>query len=175
MLKLVVRIHSAIGIALALAAVCAGDLSAQALARGTQADRVVVEKGARTLSLYRGGTLLKAYKIALGKNPVGAKQREGDGRTPEGSYVIDFRKADSKFHRALHISYPNDEDRRRARERGVNPGGAIMIHGLPNGMGAIGASHRVRDWTDGCIAVTNEEIEEIWRVVPNGTAIVIRR
>ena len=174
MLKMVVRIHSAIGIALALAAACAGSLSAQELARGTQADRVVVEKGIRTLTLYRGGKLLKSYKIALGKNPVGAKQREGDGRTPEGSYVIDFRKADSKFHRALHISYPNDDDRRRARERGVKPGGAIMIHGLPNGTGAIGAAHRVRDWTDGCIAVTNEEIEEIWRVVPNGTAIVIR-
>ena len=151
-----------------------GRLTAQALPPGTTADRVVVEKGKRTLSLYRGDTLLKSYKIALGKNPVGPKQREGDGRTPEGNYVIDFRKADSKFHRALHISYPHAEDRRRARERGVQPGGAIMIHGLPNGSGAIGAAHRLRDWTDGCIAVTNEEIEEIWKAVPNGTAIVIR-
>ena len=149
-------------------------LAAQALPPGTTADRIVVEKSKRTLSLYRAGKLLKSYKIALGKNPVGPKQREGDSRTPEGSYVIDFRKADSKFHRALHISYPNAEDRRRARERGVQPGGAIMIHGLPNGTGAIGAAHRLRDWTDGCIAVTNEEIEEIWKVVPNGTAIVIR-
>lgn len=161
-------------LAIAFIVGCTGSVTAQPLPPGTTADRVVVEKGTRTLSLYRGAKLLKSYKIALGKNPVGPKRREGDGRTPEGSYVVDFRKADSKFHRALHISYPNAEDRRRARERGVNPGGAIMIHGLPNGRGAIGASHRVRDWTDGCIAVTNEEIEEIWRVVPNGTAIVIR-
>jgi murein L,D-transpeptidase YafK len=161
-------------VAFAMVVSLSSRLAAQALPSGTTADRIVVEKSKRTLSLYRAGKLLKSYKIALGKNPVGPKQREGDSRTPEGSYVIDFRKADSKFHRALHISYPNAEDRRRARERGVQPGGAIMIHGLPNGTGAIGAAHRLRDWTDGCIAVTNEEIEEIWKVVPNGTAIVIR-
>ena len=161
-------------VAFAMVVSLSSRLAAQALPPGTTADRIVVEKSKRTLSLYRAGKLLKSYKIALGKNPVGPKQREGDSRTPEGSYVIDFRKADSKFHRALHISYPNAEDRRRARERGVQPGGAIMIHGLPNGTGAIGAAHRLRDWTDGCIAVTNEEIEEIWKVVPNGTAIVIR-
>ena len=161
-------------VAFAMVVSLSSRLAAQTLPPGTTADRIVVEKSKRTLSLYRAGKLLKSYKIALGKNPVGPKQREGDSRTPEGSYVIDFRKADSKFHRALHISYPNAEDRRRARERGVQPGGAIMIHGLPNGTGAIGAAHRLRDWTDGCIAVTNEEIEEIWKVVPNGTAIVIR-
>lgn len=161
-------------VAIAMIAGLNGRLAAQTLPPGTVADRIIVEKGKRTLSLYRGEKVLKSYKIALGKNPVGPKQREGDGRTPEGRYVIDFRKADSQFHRALHISYPNAEDRRRARERGVQPGGAIMIHGLPNGRGAIGAAHRLRDWTDGCIAVTNEEIEEIWRAVPNGTTIVIR-
>jgi len=161
-------------VAFAMVVSVSSRLAAQTLPSGTTADRIVVEKSKRTLSLYRAGKLLKSYKIALGKNPVGPKQREGDSRTPEGRYVIDFRKADSKFHRALHISYPNAEERRRARERGVQPGGAIMIHGLPNGTGAIGAAHRLRDWTDGCIAVTNEEIEEIWRVVPNGTAIVIR-
>jgi murein L,D-transpeptidase YafK len=161
-------------IVLTMALLAPSLLLGQALPRDAVADRVVVEKRARTLSLYRRDKLLKTYKIALGRNPVGHKEREGDSRTPEGTYVIDSRKADSKFHRALHISYPNVEDRRRARERGVSPGGAIMIHGLPNGAGAIGAAHRLRDWTDGCIAVTNEEIEEIWRVVPNGTAIVIR-
>ena len=152
----------------------AGDTFAQALPRNAVANRVVVEKAARTLSLYSDGKLLKTYRVALGKNPVGRKEQQGDGRTPEGVYVIDFRKPDSRFHRALHVSYPNSEDRRRARERGVSPGGDIMIHGLPNGMGAIGAAHRLRDWTDGCIAVTNDEIEAIWRLVPNGTKIEIR-
>ena len=142
--------------------------------RDARADLVVVEKARRTLTLYRGRTVLKTYRVALGRNPEGHKQQEGDGRTPEGTYVIDSRKADSRFYRALHVSYPNAEDRRRARSRGVSPGGAIMIHGLPNGWGTIGAAHRLRDWTDGCIAVTNEEIEEIWRLVPNGTRIEIR-
>ena len=138
------------------------------------ADRVVIEKEQRKLMLYRNGRLLKTYDIALGRNPKGHKQQEGDSRTPEGTYRIDFRKRDSSFHRALHISYPNGEDRRRARDRGVSPGGDIMIHGLPNGMGAMGSSHRLRDWTDGCVAVTNDEIEEIWAAVPDGTVVEIR-
>jgi murein L,D-transpeptidase YafK len=146
----------------------------QTLPAGTVADRVVVEKGTRTLTLFGGPRRLKTYKVALGPNPRGRKEQEGDGRTPEGTYIIDGRKRDSAFHRALHISYPNAEDRRRARARGVPPGGAIMIHGLPNGTGAIGKAHRLRDWTEGCIAVTNDEIEEIWRVVPNGTPIIIK-
>ncbi len=138
-----------------------------------RADSVVLEKDKRTLSLYYGGELLKSYRVALGGNPVGHKQEEGDGRTPEGRYVVDFRKRDSSFHRALHISYPNSEDKRRAEERSVSPGGDIMIHGLPNGMGAVGKSHLARDWTLGCVAVTNGEIEEIWRAVPDGTPIEI--
>ncbi len=146
----------------------------QALRAGVIAERIVIEKGARTLSLFRGGHVLKTYKIALGPNAKGPKERQGDGRTPEGTYVIDGRKRESAFHRALHISYPNPEDRRRARMRGVSPGGDIMIHGLPKGMGAIGKAHLLKDWTQGCIAVTNDEIEEIWRVVPNGTQVVIR-
>ena len=141
---------------------------------GAVADRVVIEKAAHRLSLYRGGRLVKTYKVALGPNAKGPKEREGDGRTPEGTYIIDSRKRDSAFHRALHISYPNSEDRRRARRLGVAPGGAIMIHGLPNGMGAMGRAHLIRDWTQGCIAVTNDEIEEIWRVVPNGTRVEIK-
>jgi murein L,D-transpeptidase YafK len=146
----------------------------QDLPAGTVANRIVIEKAVRRLSLYRGDHLLKTYKIALGPNSKGRKEQEGDGRTPEGKYIIDSRKRDSAFHRALHISYPNAEDRRRARRRGVSPGGAIMIHGLPNGMGAVGKLHLVRDWTQGCIAVTNEDIEEIWRVVPNGTRVEIK-
>jgi murein L,D-transpeptidase YafK len=138
------------------------------------ADRVVVAKADRRLTLYRGAQVLRTYKVALGWNPVGHKEEEGDGRTPEGVYVIDARNAQSAFHRSLHVSYPNADDRRRAARRRVRPGGAIMIHRLPNGLGALGAAHAARDWTAGCIAVTNDEIEEIWRLVPNGTRIEIR-
>ncbi|HYK89751.1 MAG TPA: L,D-transpeptidase family protein [Acidobacteriota bacterium] len=146
----------------------------QNLNAGVTADRIVINKGTRTLSLFKGERVLKTYKIALGPNAKGRKEQQGDGRTPEGTYVIDGRKRDSAFHRALHISYPNVEDRRRARLKGVSPGGDIMIHGLPNGMGMIGKAHLLKDWTQGCIAVTNDEIEEIWRVVPDGTEVVIQ-
>lgn len=163
-------------VALVVAFVAAPPLNAsgQNLSKGAVADRIVIEKAARTLALYREGQVLKTYKIALGPNAKGHKEREGDGRTPEGKYIIDSRIADSSFHRALHVSYPNEQDRMHARRLGVSPGGAIMIHGLPNGMGFIGKTHLLRDWTQGCIAVTNEEIEEIWRAVPNGTPVEIR-
>lgn len=150
------------------------NLSGQTLPPGTVADKLIVNKTARSLHVYSGGQLLKTYRIALGRNPKGHKTQEGDGRTPEGNYVIDWRKPDSVFHRALHISYPNAEDRKRARTLGVSPGGAIMIHGLPKGMAALGAGHARRDWTEGCVAVTNPEIEELWRIVPNGTRIEIK-
>jgi murein L,D-transpeptidase YafK len=151
----------------------AADVPGQALPAGVVADLVVVDKSDRTLSLFRDGKLLKTYRVALGSAPVGPKRQRGDGRTPEGTYTIDFHKRDSAFHRALHITYPNREDRAQAHARGVSPGGDIMIHGLPNGFGYIGRSHLASDWTRGCIAVTNEEIEELWRAVPNGTAIRI--
>ena len=155
------------------AALCTLMMVAGSAGAQDKADRVVVQKGARTLTLYRGAAVLKTYKIALGWNPAGPKEQEGDGRTPEGVYVIDGRNAQSAYHRSLHVSYPNAGDRRRAARQRVRPGGAIMIHGLPNGMGALGAAHRLRDWTAGCIAVTDGEIEEIWRMVPNGTRIEI--
>lgn len=136
-------------------------------------DFVRVFKRQRRLELLSQGDLVAQYAIALGGQPEGHKEQEGDERTPEGFYVIDWRKADSAFHRALHISYPNSEDVRRARERGVDPGGAIMIHGLPNHLAVIGSVHTVVDWTNGCIAVTNEEIEEIWEWVPDGVPIEI--
>lgn len=138
------------------------------------ADRVVVAKADRTLTLYHGSQVLRTYMIALGRTPTGPKEEQGDGRTPEGVYVIDGRNPQSAFHRSLHVSYPNGDDRRRAARRRVRPGGDIMIHGLPNGLGALGAAHVLRDWTEGCIAVTDAEIEEIWRMVPNGTRIEIR-
>lgn len=139
-----------------------------------KADRIVVHKTQRRLELMRAGQIIKRYKIALGGEPVGPKMRQGDHRTPEGNYVIDSRNAHSQFHRSLHISYPSAADRERARKLGVAPGGDIFIHGLPNGYGWIGAGHRARDWTDGCIAVTDQEIEEIWKEVDNGTPVEIR-
>lgn len=143
------------------------------LPENARADRVLIEKSKRRLTLLYRGAPLKMYDVALGNDPVGKKTKEGDGRTPEGIYAIDRRNRNSNYHRALHISYPNTADTARARSRGVSPGGEIMIHGLPNGMGAIGKLHTARDWTLGCIAVTNEEIMEIWRVVPNGTVVEI--
>lgn len=126
------------------------------------------------MELMHAGHVLRTYKIALGRDAVGPKSRQGDHRTPEGVYIIDSRNASSQFHRSLHISYPNPNDRERARKLGVSPGGDIFIHGLPNGYGFIGAAHRARDWTDGCIAVTDDEIEEIWKLVGNGTPVEIQ-
>ena len=126
------------------------------------------------MSIFRDGKSLKTYRVALGGNPIGAKEQEGDMKTPEGVYMIDYRNPNSDYHLALHVSYPSDEDNTRAAQRGVNAGFDIMIHGLPNGHGWIGAFHRWKDWTAGCIALTDEEIEELWRVTPDGTPIEIR-
>ena len=138
------------------------------------ADHIVVLKAQRKLQLYRQGKLLKSYSIALGQVTVGPKTRQGDHRTPEGIYRIDSRNPRSRYHLALHISYPNEQDRARARKLGVSPGGDIMIHGLPDRYAYLGALHRQYDWTDGCIAVTNAEIEEIWNLVPLGTTIELK-
>lgn len=140
---------------------------------GTTIDRILVEKSARKLSVFANGKKLKTYRVALGRNPVGAKQEEGDHKTPEGIYKIDSRNPQSNFHLALHVSYPSDRDKARAAERSVSAGFDIMIHGIRNGLGWIGSFHRLNDWTDGCIAVTDEEIEELWRVTPDGTTVEI--
>ena len=137
------------------------------------ADKVLIEKKERRLTLLSKGEVIKTYKIALGANPVGPKERQGDNKTPEGVYTIDSRNGNSGFHLALHISYPNERDVRRAKELGVSPGGDIMIHGLKNGFGLVGTSHAEVDWTNGCIAVTNQEMEEIYKFVPIGTTVVI--
>jgi len=139
-----------------------------------RADHVVVLKKERTLELLSRGNVIKTYKVALGGDPVGPKTRHGDHKTPEGLYVLDFRNAHSQFYKAIHISYPNEHDRTLARKNGVSPGGDVFVHGLPNGSGFIGAAHRLKDWTDGCIAVTDAEIDEIWKAVPDGTEIEIR-
>ena len=138
------------------------------------ADSIVVEKQRRRLTLYQGGFLVGTYRIALGKQPVGDKREIGDNRTPEGLFHIDFKNPNSKYHMALHISYPDAAHVAKARARGVPAGGDVMIHGLPAAYADIGAKHSEYDWTEGCIAVTNAEIEEIWRAVPNGSPIQIK-
>jgi murein L,D-transpeptidase YafK len=137
-------------------------------------DKVLIVKSQRKLMLMSGSTMVKTYRIALGTNPIGPKTIVGDGRTPEGSYVIDSRNANSQYHKSLHLSYPNAEDRARARKLGKSPGGDIYIHGLPKRWAWVGKAHVATDWTLGCIALTNDEIEEIWRLVPDGTPVEIR-
>ena len=144
-------------------------------ALGTEAaDKILIEKKKRRLTLLVKGEVIRTYKIALGGNPVGPKERQGDNRTPEGAYIIDSRNSNSGYHLSLHISYPNEKDKMRAKELGVFPGGDIMIHGIKNGFSWVGASHAEVDWTKGCIAVTDEEMEEIYQLVPIGTTVEIR-
>ncbi|KEO61428.1 hypothetical protein DT23_00245 [Thioclava indica] len=141
---------------------------------GEQADSILVSKAERRMVLLREGRELASYPIVMGANwDRGHKLREGDERTPEGTYVIDWRNSGSVAHLSLHISYPNAEDRARAKAAGADPGGNIMIHGLPNGWGALGSLHLLHDWTNGCIGVSNDQMDEIWSRVPNGTPITI--
>lgn len=138
-----------------------------------KADSVLVDKENRKMYLISDGEKYREYDISLGDNPTGHKQQEGDERTPEGNYTIDYRNPNSSYHLSLHITYPNAVDIESAKERGVSPGGDIFIHGLPNGLGWMPSRFEGIDWTDGCIAVTNKEIKEIWALVENGTPIEI--
>jgi murein L,D-transpeptidase YafK len=149
-------------------------LSRAYAAEPSRSDGVLVEKAARRLTLLENGKPIRSYRVSLGGNPIGPKQEEGDERTPEGFYSISARNPSSSFHRSLQISYPSPEDRARAAAAGVDPGGLIMIHGIGNGFGWVGGLHRFLDWTDGCIAVTNGEMDEIWELVPIGTPVEIR-
>ena len=126
------------------------------------------------MELFSGETVIKTYTVALGRGGLAPKQRQGDHLTPEALYQIDRRNKNSRFYRALHVSYPNEIDRERARKLGVDPGGDIMIHGITNGLGWLGSVHRTIDWTNGCIAVTDAEMDEIWLLVPDGTPVEIR-
>lgn len=137
-------------------------------------DSILILKKDHVMELLAGGKVIRTYKVALGRGGLAPKQKEGDARTPEGHYTIDSRNEESHYHKALHISYPSVADRERATKQGVPPGGAIMIHGLPNGLGWTGAAHRMYDWTLGCVAVTDDEIDEIWQMVPIGTPVEIR-
>lgn len=145
--------------------------SAQPLPTATE---VIVVKSKRRLELWRGSTLLRSYRVSLGLNPLGHKQREGDFRTPEGRYVLDSRNPRSDFFLSIRVSYPNDRDRARARKAGVPPGGLIMIHGLPNDPRWSPEHYAREDWTDGCIALSNADMMEVWMLVADGTPINIR-
>jgi murein L,D-transpeptidase YafK len=139
------------------------------------ADYILVEKSAHRLTLFANDRVLKTYRVALGGNPLGHKQEEGDQRTPEGIYTIDWRNTESDYHLSLHISYPEERDCVAAAARGVPPGCDIMIHGLPNDVDwKTRLRHPEVDWTAGCIAVTDAEMDEIWAAVPDGTTIEIR-
>jgi len=138
------------------------------------ADKVVVVKSARELRLLADGNVFARYPIALGGEPVGPKRRRGDQRTPEGRYVLDWRNPESVYYRAIHISYPAPRDRRYARRHDLDPGDGIMIHGLPEKYRWMGEHHVQADWTNGCIAVTNAEMDRIWKRVPDGTPILIQ-
>ncbi|ALJ11773.1 L,D-transpeptidase family protein [Sphingopyxis macrogoltabida] len=161
------------GLSLLTLAAC-GSASSQPppLATGTKADRLLVDKSDRILIAYRGDREIVRYTgIRFGDAPTGHKQFEGDERTPEGRYTIDGRNGASRYHLSLRISYPNAADRAYAKARGRSPGGDIFIHGQPGGWPGPPLA---RDWTDGCIALSNAEIEQLWDIVPDGTPIAIR-
>lgn len=145
-----------------------------AFAYPAKADKVVVIKSKRIMMLLRDGEIMKVYRVALGRKPEGHKMKAGDNRTPEGVYLLESRNRESNYHLSLRISYPNEQDLRNAQQNNVPPGGDIMIHGLSPKLTALGKFHRYHDWTNGCIAVTNAEIEEIWKLVPDGTPIEIK-
>ncbi len=155
-------------LAIALLAFIANDAVASIV------DAVRVEKSERKMYLHSGDQIIRSYEVSLGDSPRGHKTTEGDEKTPEGTYVLNWRNPNSRYHLSIQISYPNEADVRQARERGVSPGGAIFIHGLPNGTGSLRQPPSRKDWTDGCIAVkSNREMEEIWKLVPLGTPITI--
>ena len=139
-----------------------------------KAQKVLIVKKERKLYLLRNGKPYREYHIALGKQPVGPKVKEHDQRTPEGRYTLDFKKSDSSYYRAIHVNYPSAADRARAKKLGVSPGGAIMIHGQPNWWGWLSPIRQRFDWTAGCIAVSNGDMDEIWEAVKPGTPIEIR-
>lgn len=136
-------------------------------------NQLVVRKQERRLYLMSNGQVVRSYRISLGQTPEGHKLYEGDSRTPEGSYTIDYRNPNSDFYKSIRISYPNTKDRELAAAWGLKPGGNIMIHGLPNDVGDMAFAYEGLDWTDGCIAVNNEQMDEIWRLVDVGTPIRI--
>lgn len=140
---------------------------------GEKADLVVVEKSKNLLSLYKTGRLLASYHAVFGGNAVGPKEMKDDGKTPEGRYILDSKKSDSAFHKAFHVSYPNSKDIARARKLDVDPGGDIMVHGQKNGLGWVSFISQRFNWSRGCIALSNKDIDAMWEAVDGGTPIDI--
>ena len=136
-------------------------------------DRAVIEKGKRTLTVYAGNQVVASYRIALGREPAGAKNCEGDYKTPEGRYKIVAQNPNSRFYRSLMLDYPNANDIAVAKQRNCKPGGLIAIHGLENGFEWVGRTHSSVDWTNGCVAVTNQEMDRLWKIMPIGTPVEI--
>jgi murein L,D-transpeptidase YafK len=151
-----------------------GRVAPDLVAETDRADRVLVEKSARRLTLFRDGRVLATYPVSLGFSPIGHKQREGDGRTPEGLYSIAYRNPLSVAHLSLKVSYPNEADTAAAHDGGYEPGGDIMIHGIMNGFSWLGRLHRLRDWTSGCVGVANDEMAAIYARVDVGTPVELR-
>lgn len=145
----------------------------EAVARGP-IDTIIIDKSKHWMSVYRDGRLIREFRVALGRGGLGPKQRQGDGKVPEGVYRITGHNPRSAYHLSLRIGYPTAQQMAAARKMGINPGGDIMIHGLPNDVPGIGSRHTMVDWTEGCIAVANGEIEWLYRAVPNGTAVRIQ-
>jgi murein L,D-transpeptidase YafK len=138
-----------------------------------KADAVVINKSDKTLQLLHKNQVLASYPVVFGANPKGHKEREGDERTPEGKYVLDYKNPKSKYFRSIHVSYPNSRDRARAKELGVSPGGQIMIHGQPNDLGWMKKFSQFVNWTDGCIALSDADMQKVWDSVDSGTPIEI--
>ena len=136
-------------------------------------DKLIVRKSRRIMEVYSGGQLIKTYKISFGQNPIGDKEFEGDKRTPEGQYKINDKNPKSTFYKNLGISYPDNVDVDEAKRKKLKPGGEIKIHGIRNGFGFIGKFQRIMDWTAGCIALTDQEIDELYDRVEIGTPIII--
>ena len=143
------------------------------LPKDTKVDQVVVYKSKREMQLLYQNNILRTYPISMGANPIGHKEQEGDERTPEGTYMLDSRNSKSIAFLALHVSYPNKTDTEKAKLRNVSPGGLIMVHGIKNGFGWVGKLHTLWNWTNGCIAINNDEMQEFWDIVPTGTPIII--
>jgi murein L,D-transpeptidase YafK len=149
--------------------------SANKLPAKALVDSIAVHKAAHEMLVFNNGNLLKRYRVCLGKNPVGPKQYEGDFKTPEGWYCINAKYNTCQFHKGLQISYPDKNDIARAKKTGRSPGGGILIHGLPNGKENLGPNRYRNDWTWGCVALRNYEIDELFAVVKIGTPILITK
>lgn len=156
-----------------IAALVSPTLHASGASGMGKVDLVVITKSESRMALLRDGKILKQYHIAMGDLPAGHKLKEGDQRTPQGRYTLDYKKSDSAYYKSIHISYPNEEDKLRAKALGIRPGGMIMIHGQNPKSSLPPQQAQQYNWTDGCIAITNAEMDEVWKIVDEGTPIEI--